>query len=230
MEVRFGPEIITNLEKVGVTFDEAWQIVRSDLILRKMLLFRVNSKAVRQVAPRDIREAYEKNAKEYVHLKKWRYQVVTIRGEEEKEIADRSYQLLREGVLLDELKGTVEKEREEPLRLHVSEEYDHDENAVSTAYKDILVQLKIEEYSEPIAQKSRVDSSTVYRIFYLKEFTPGGVVPLQQVEGKIKEKLIGQAIDRETEAYLKRLRHYYDVRESYLAEMIPDDFQPFVLR
>jgi hypothetical protein len=85
-------------------------------------------------------------------------------------------------------------------------------------------------YSEPIAQKGR-DKTTVYRIFYLKKHTPSGPPAFQDISGKMKEFLIENAIDKETTAYLDRLRDHYHVKESNdLQALDSEGYEPFVLR
>src|SRR5262249_17801417 len=59
MEQLFGPNIIANLDKVGLSFDDAWKIVQGDITIRRMMYMRVNAKAMRQVTPQDVWAAYE---------------------------------------------------------------------------------------------------------------------------------------------------------------------------
>lgn len=236
MEILFGPNIIANLDKAGLTYDEAWKMVKEELTIRRMLMIRVNSKAIRTVTPLDTRAAYEEYVKENTRPDAWRYQVISIRGEDltaSAEAANYAYQLLLE----DDLGITklADKLKEHSLigektTFNISGEYQHSEKEVSDAYKNILSNLEVGTFSKSIAQKSRANKSMVFRIFYLKERIPGGVTPLNEIENKLKDHLIEKAIDRESEQYMKKLRQHFYLKESEQKQMIPDDFQPFALK
>src|SRR5262249_38900285 len=113
--------------------------------------------------------------------------------------------------------------------LTVSEEFHTNEKELSDVFKKTLFTLTPDSYSIPIPQKSRSDNSTVVRIFYLKEMIPGGPIPFKELEVKIKEKLITDAMESETKGYLSRLRQHFDTQEGQIQELIKSDYQPFVL-
>lgn len=231
MEQLFGPNIIGNLDKVGLTFDDAWKIVQGDILIRRMIHIRVNTKAMRCITPQDVRAAYEEFAKTNIRSDEWTYQVVTIRDKDPStgaQAANIAYQMLTEDSIA--LADVPAKIKELPTigktsNVNISEEYRHNEKEVSPAYKEILVQLGAGQYSRPSSHKSRTDNSTVFRIFYLKEMIPGGAIPYNEVENKLKDKLLGDGIVKESKAYIKRLRRHFDVQE-----MITEDFQPFSIK
>ncbi|MCB1111399.1 MAG: peptidyl-prolyl cis-trans isomerase [Chlamydiales bacterium] len=229
MEKMFGPDILTNLDSIGMTYEEAIKILEGDIIIRRVVLGRVNSKAFRQVTPQMIRKAYDEYAKENARPPKWSYYVVSIRDEKPKDgamTASIVHRLLaEENVDIEQLK---EKVPQTTSRVNVSEPFTHNEKEVSESYLEVLKQLKPNTFSMPIAQKSRASNGTVYRIFYLKESIPGGVPPLQEVENMLKGKLLDNAVAKESDAYLKHLREHFDVSDEQIS--IPDDFQPFILR
>ncbi len=236
MEQLFGPSIITNLDKVGLTFDEAWKILQGDITIRRMLYHRVQNKAMRKVTPQNVRDAYEQYIKDNVRSAVWQYKVVSIRDKDPvngAEIANIAYKMLTEdSVPMDELPKKIKdiQSLSKGTKVAISEEYRHGEKEVSEAYKEILSKLNPGEYSKPNSQKSRTDNSTVFRIFYLRELTPGGVISFNEIENQLKDKLVDIAIGEETDKYLDKLRLHFDVKESYLKEMVPDDFQPFALK
>ena len=236
MENMFGPNIIANLDKINLSFDEAWSIIKGDIIIRRMLFYRVNAKAMRQVTPQKIREVYDQFAKENPREEQWRYYVISIRDKDAErgaEAAKFTHQLLEdEAAPIDQLasKAKLEGHFDEGTLVNTSEELRHTEKEMSANYKSILSQLKSGQNSPPVVQKSRSDNSTVYRIFHLKEKIPAGVIALSEVEGRLKEKLLDEAISIETDAYLKKLRQHYHVQESQLKDMTDDDFQPFSMK
>lgn len=234
MELTFGPNVIENLDKIGMSYDEAQKIMQGDLILRRMIGARVHAKALRLVTPTRVRKAYEDFIQDAnnVKLTSWRYQVLTIRDrttEKTHQVADAAYELLVEGVALDRLVDEL-KERQisgRKTKITISDEIENNEKELSIGYKQVLENLDSGMYSEPSEQISRVNNETVYRIFYVKEKVPGGIPSFKELEPKVKESLLNEVADIETEAYLNRLRRHFHVRENDLKTLIPDQYQPF---
>ncbi len=235
LESLFGPNIIINLDKVGLTFDEAWKMVQDDIMLKRMIYIRVHAKAMKKVTPKDVREAYEEFSRNNLREDEWQYQVISIRNADPvkgAETAQFAYQLLAEQkVPIADLPKhiTTFAHWSDTTRLNISEEFKHNEKDLAANYKEILNQLQPNCFSQPVAQKSRKDSSTVCRIFYLKEKVPGGIVPFSEVENKLREKLVNDVIDQETDAYIKKLRRHFNVQESDIKD-VTGNFEPFVLK
>jgi hypothetical protein len=236
MEALFGPNIITNLDKIGMTFDQAYKEILGDITIRRMVFVRVNAKAMRQVTPKDILAAYEEFAKENMRTDEWNYSVITVRDPDPTKGAiaanEIHHLLVEQNIPLEELQ---EKFKENPTipstaTVNISKEMSHNEKEISESYKDILSPMKEQTFSHPIPQKSRADKGTVFRIFFLRKMTPGGPVLFSEVENKIKDKLIEDSSNIETDLYLKKLRKHFDVQDDQLKQMISDDFQPFSLK
>lgn len=236
IEKLFGPNIIATLDKAGLTYEEANEMIKEDLIIRRMMFIRVNSKAIRSVTPQKIRQAYVEYAKDNEKPETHCYQVISIRGEDNTncaEVANHAYELLtKEGIGLEQLTDTL---GEHPLlgkttKVNISEEFQHEANAISEGYKEILLSMTPNTYTSPVAQQSRSNHSMVYRIFYLRETIPGGVIPFHEVEAKLKDSLIDNAVDEETKAYMKKIRKHFDVQDNTTAARTPEDYQPFTIR
>jgi len=229
MESLFGPNIIETLDKIGLSFSEAMEIVEKDIIMRRTLYVRVNSKAIRAVTPQTIKKAYEEWAADNAIPPEWRYRVISFRDEDEAraaETAAAAYRLLKEEqVPLDALKEKVPA----GAKVNVSGELCHSEKEVSPRYKEVLVTLEPESFSRPGAFASRATGAKVYRIFYLKEKSGGRVPEFSEVEGKLKNGLIEKAIAKESSAYLKRLKEHFHFDDSEIEARISENFQPFVL-
>lgn len=236
MESLFGPNIIDNLDKVGLTFDEAYQMVLADITIRRMMYFRVQSKAITQATPQKIREYYDKIAKDTIRDNEWIYRVITVRHRDPTKAAEMAntvqHLLKEENIPFDEVVAKVKENGDATKQpsVTVSEEFHTKEKELSDVFKKTLVTLTPDSYSLPIAQKSRSDNSTVVRIFYLKGITPGGAIPFKELEAKIKEKLIDEAADKESQAYLTKLRLHFDTQEGLIEELTSSDYQPFVLK
>lgn len=233
LEDLFGPNIIQNLDKIGLSMDEAKKMVENDIIIRRMIGFRVNSKAIRQVNPQDIKNAYEIFARENVRPDEWVYQIISVKDKDavtSKEAADYIANALNSGLSIENLENNLKGKIPASVNVSVSSEYQHKEKEISDAYKESLMPLAPGFYSSPSLQKSRNDKVTLYRIFFLKEKIPGGLIPFNEVAEQLKQSLIQKAMDKETAAYLKKLREHFGVNEAQLKGMIPADFEPFTLQ
>lgn len=237
MEQLFGPNIIENLDKAGLSFAEAYEMVRAEIIIRRMMYFRVQAKAIAQATPFKIREHYDKIAKDTIRDNEWVYRVITIRHRDPTKAADmghRVHTLVTEDKvafedLLAKLQSTPEDTKRQPS-VNISEELSTKEKELSQSYKTTLSSLESGGYSLPISQKSRADNTTVVRIFYLKEMVPGGAIPFKELEAKIKDQMISDAIEKESEAYLGKMRQHFDIQDNIIQELVASDFQPFVLK
>ena len=237
METMFGPNIILNLDKVGLTFDEAYKMVLDEITIRRMLHFRVQLGVINEVTPQKIRTFYDDIAKDNIRDNEWVYNVITIKDKDTAkagETANLIYHMLTDDkVPLTSINEKLEDLKITPAKLKnisISEEYKTNEKELSEVYKQTLVTLSPDSYSHPIAQKSRAHNTSVFRIFYLKSMTPGGVIPYNELEGKIRNKLINDGMDKETDCYFKKQRHHFDIQEAQIQEIISSDFQPFMLK
>lgn len=237
IENSFGPNVIANLDKIGMSFDEASKMMQEEIIIRRLVAGRVHAKAIRQVTPNKIRLAYETFIQDPNNalLTQWKYRIITIKDrtlQKTEETAKVAYKLLLEGVPLDQL-PTQLKERKLIGRkgnVTVSNILKHNEKEISKEYRDILTHLDKGMFSQPFSHKSRSNQATVYRILSIEEKIPGGVPPYKEMEGNLKEKLIDVEVDQETERYLLKLREHYHIRQSDLDAYLPSDYQPFSLK
>lgn len=235
METLFGPNIIANLDKIGLGFDEAFKIVEGDLLIRRTMMIRVNSKSMRSITPQVIREAYTEFAAKNTKKEAWHYQVATIRNPDPTagaETANLAHKLLTEDkiALADLSKALKDQNTETKSAITISDPLYHTESDMAEAIKITLLDMESGTISLPLAQKSRTDKSTIFRIIVLIEKIPAGAVPYSEMENQIKNQLYDKAITRDSEAYLKKLRSHYAISDNYIAEMVPADFQPFTIK
>src|SRR5262249_45381970 len=59
LEEIFGPDVMLNLDNAGLTLDEAWQMVKADITIRRMLYYQVRMRVTPQITPSEIRKAYD---------------------------------------------------------------------------------------------------------------------------------------------------------------------------
>ena len=236
MEELFGPNIMMNLERIGMTYNEAWEILRSDILIRRMMLGRANMPAMNKIGPQHIVDAYAEFIKSYQDLgNEWVYQVLSIRDDDDeqgKQMATVANELLTSGTnsfddIVDEVLNRDNLAN--PKSIKVSEEFHHTDKELSPAYREALGTIEAGSYSTPIAQTSRASGSTVLRIFYLKEIVTQEIPTFDKVEDKLHDTLLQEQVEKETQKYISRLRKRFHVDDERLQRQIPKDFQPFVL-
>lgn len=234
LESNFGPNIISNLDRIDMTLDEAESILKDDLLIRKMMGYKVNGRAFTSIGPNQVREAYEEWAKENQVPELWQYRVITIRDNDKEAgsvVAKRIAKLLKEkDVPVDEIKERAASEKAlfGSTTLTVSEEFSLPLEEISASYKEELELLQAKEFSDPVAQVSRSDATTVYRIFYLAGKTEASLPTLADVENQIKNALLSKAMEKEGRQYTSYLRKHFTVSDEEYKQL-SKDYQPFAL-
>jgi len=230
---RFGPNVMATLDKCGLTYEEARQTVRDDLVVQRMNWFKVQVKALHEVGPQDIREAYQEYLKQHPREEEWTYQVVSIRSPQKdlsEKLAQEAFSLLHEAKIdmatLQEKLHTKEKEQE-GLSFFVSDLLVATERTISKAHRKGLEGLKEGECSSPITQISGAEQTPVQRIFHLKSHAIKQAPPFKELKDQLRQQRLDLVMQREDSAYKDRLRH----RFSYLFvfEELPNQFEPFSL-
>lgn len=232
MESRFGPNVLDTLEKIGLTYDDAWKMVKNELTVQRMMWFFVHSKAIQSVTPQAIRDSYRNYLIENPAYQEWAYRVISIRADShEAEYAQEIHQLLLNEKQSPESALSLQNwEKEHPdCKIQISSEYNAKDTEVSEAHRTAVAALSVGDYSQPIRQASRSDQKTVYRIFYLSQKTDHPATPFDAISHQLKNELVQRAIAKESDSYLSKLQKHYGFDPSRVKETVPDNLQPFHL-
>lgn len=230
---RFGPNIMPTLDKLALTYDELRKMIKEEMLVQRMIWFRVNSKALHHVNSEDVKLAYKQFCEKNPALEEWEYQVVSIRSKDDQKgelLASKAIELLGQKFELQSLKKELEFYEEEGVSIHVSSDLHADEKGISDAHKQVLMTLSENDFSLPIRQLSRVDQSIVYRIFHLKKHSKKQIPSFEKMADELKEELLQKAAQKENIQYLTRLRERLGFDEQQMLQALPPDFEPFVLR
>lgn len=229
MEERFGPNVMQTLDKIGLTYDETWKMVKNELIVQRMSWWFIQSKAVGSVTPQDIRQAYRLYLKENPAYSEWKYRVVSIRVDEaNEELAEKIYQLLSQsGKAPEELSEELKNLETPGATIAISNEFVAKTQELSDIHKASLSSLEPNTYSKPSFQTSRVDKKTVYRLFYLVAKNDFEAPAFDALAPKLRNDLIQKAVVQESEGYLGKLRKHYGSDGN---NAIPEDLHPFSLQ
>jgi hypothetical protein len=233
IQTRFGPNVMGSLDQLGITYDEAREMVHQDMIVQRIQWVRVTSKVLQKVTSQEIKNAYQKFLQENPAKEEWKYQFVTIRAEDEtagQELAAKLAALKEKtqaslSAAADLFK--TELPPESTTTLSVSQEFTLEDKSVSQAHRDILSQMKPTQWSAPTSQLSR-DGTTVVRIFHLKEHTRTKPPAFASVYNDLKNHLLNQSAEQENKVYVAALRKKFGFDDRSLD--IPPRFEPFVAR
>lgn len=232
MERLFGPNVVANLHSIGLSYDEALELVRGDMIIQRVMYLKVNTRALKQVTPKEVRLAYEKYIETNRHPSQWVYRIVSVRDSDPdrgRAAVNAVRAQLSSGVPFGEFVRDFSPEGMKS-RITFSEEFRHSDDEISDAYREVLTNLQPGDYSDPVEQQSRKEKSTVFRIFYLKDYVKGDVPSLQEIETELRGALMEAAMDQQTDIYLTSIRKKYGVDEAHLQERLSPDFRPFELK
>ena len=235
MENRFGPNVMLTLDKIGLTYEETWKLVKNEMMVQRMAWFFIHSKAIQSVTPQEIRQAYRLYLKENPPHQEWKYRVISIRSETSDAVAPLSeevYTLLVQSGESPESQNLNLKEFEKNhphCSIQISTEYSASDLELSDLHREALSTLNLGEYGKPSIQTSRVDKKKVARIFYLSQKTDHPAPKFEEISSRLKNDLIQKAVGVESAHYLGKLRRHYGYDTAHLKESVPDNLNPFSL-
>ncbi len=230
-ENRFGPNSLLTLEKLNLTFEQAWEMLRKELIVQKMLGFFVHYRAQQRVTPETIWSAYQAHLQKNPPTKEFSYRVISVKAsskEEAKELAEKAAcslvdytsDLDSSKVYLDEIKRFYTK-----ANIQISPLYSKTREDLSAPFLKALEPLQEKMFSSPI-EFSQNDSS-FYRIFYLQQIKEKQGAGYRELSAPLREEVFQKKAEEASSTYLEKLKRIYkhDIR-SYPSK----DFEPFVLQ
>lgn len=236
IEERFGPEIIVNMDKIGLTYDETWEMVKKDILVQRMTQGYLYLRGVFSVLPENLLQAYQSYIGKNKKPDHWKYYMISFKGANALEKA-----LMAKELLLDmqkkskdfsslslHLKGKTSEFPSEEVS--ISNEFDLSSDQIQESHRNILAELKPQTISEPLKEMSRVTQKPVYRMFYLSEYQPGGKIELAEVEDKLIMQLKQDKFEQEYLAYVAILKDRYGITSESVYDAIPSDFEPFTLK
>jgi hypothetical protein len=248
---KFGPNVMTTLDKLGLTYEEAREMIHTDLMVQRMMWFKVNSPAFLAVNPEKVKDAYKMYCTQNPPSEEWSYQVLSVRSKDSKKAEDTAYEAYsalingktEPSIVVSVLQKKLQAPQEEvgaatltvnvkptpqEVMLSLSEEQQADSKSISSAHREVLTSLEPGAFSLPILQKSRVDNSAVYRIFFLKKYEKKDPLIFHEISDKLENELLQTAMDQEGDSYTKKLRKKYSFDADTTATS--DNFNPFVLK
>jgi len=235
MEETFGNTPLETIDSLDLTYKEAWEQVKKNLLVQRMMIYMVNMKAQVSITPADVQAEYLTYVKEQKDKDTWIYRVLTIKDDNEEaanRASNRAYELLVEEDI--PLEGLIEALECDPIYepttlASLSSEFKQENRELSDAYKKILSLLPEGFYSSPVKHMSRTSNKDVLSIFQLRERIHPDILPLAEVHQFLRDKIQNQAMNIEADQYLNNLRIRYEISEQSILETLPENFSPFSL-
>jgi len=226
---RFGPNIRESLDKVNLEYEEARNIIRSDLTVQQLIGMKVHAKAFQIVTPELIKESYDEYLAGNPPKDEWKYQVLSIRGQDKElceSLSNKAFELLQEKKDMDTVAASLQ---EEGVTVSVSEDFSGHSEKISKLHFDVIKALSPDTISPPVSQVSKFDNNTVFRIFHLKDINH--ILPTQfsEMHDKLKNQLLYKISDQEKDSYINSLkkRFGYDIHDPKFP--LPEDYHPFLV-
>ncbi|MCB1109481.1 MAG: hypothetical protein KDK64_00725 [Chlamydiia bacterium] len=230
LEERFGPNIMSNLDKVNLQYEEARDIIRNELRVQQLIGMKVHAKAFQVTTPQVIKAAYDDYLKKNPAEDEWTYRVLSIRGKD-KELCESL--AAKASALLEDPNHSLESVAEsidlDGISVSVSDEYQGSSSKISKLHFDVIQALSPEMYSTPVTQVSRFDNSNVVRIFHLKDLIHHLPNTFEEMHDKLKNELLFETSDKEKSAYIKTLKVRFGYDKDDPKYELPEDYHPFVI-
>ncbi len=232
VDKKFGPNVMLTIDSIGLTYEEAWQMAKEDILVQRMSWFRINAKAYQSVTPEELRKEYVTYCQENPPKKEWEYGTISIRSENKElseKIAHEIAEFINKNPEMDRIKEHIDKLKvsDPNCSISVSDEYKVKEEELSKSYQNVLKSLKKSTFSEPLLQDSRNNKSFCYRLFHLKNYTEENPAAFETLYNKLEERVLQKTIANESTKYLEKLRSFYCYDQQKIE--LPKDFTPFVL-
>lgn len=237
MEQRFGPNIISNLNKMNLQYEEVREMIHAELLVKQLQGMKIYSKAQLAVTPDVVKKEYTAYLAKNPPKEEWVYQVVSARGKDqaacqsmiERMAHDLKLSTTKLSTIYDELKS-LPPVQNQSVSLNLSNDFVVENKNLSEEHRSILAALDVGSFSAPIAQISRVDNTTVYRIFHLKAHTITNPPSFNEIASELENNLLNDAAQQERNIYKDKLYKKFGFDEDFLKQILPENYQPFVLR
>ncbi|MEM7175104.1 MAG: hypothetical protein AAF443_04145 [Chlamydiota bacterium] len=232
LENRFGPNVMGNLEKVHLSYDEAFTLLKSELTIRELTGLNAQARAVQKATPALIYEAYQKYLADNPPEDIYNYQFLSIRSPDpalSEEIAARAAQFLEQSPeTLQEVADHLST-LENKATITISDVPPTQGSDLSDQHRSVLESLNLKAFSTPIPQTSRRSKTPVFRIFHLKEHTQNQPQSFAEMQYPLKVQLMEEEYDKQMQIYIKALKSKFSYDRHDPKYPLPENYQPFVL-
>jgi len=215
MDELFGQDILQGVEMAGLSYDEAEEIVRNEILTRRMLMWKVEAGVRASITPKEIVEAYTLYLQDIERDRKFSYHVLTVKGEKEEEALSKA----------QEIKSFIGKKPLEELGCTVSSLFIQKHKEMAKTVLEKLMPLQNGESSNIVSSKK--GEEYVCKIYFLKERKDATPSSFEDMEAPLKHTIFQKKLVQKMDGYFKELRASYSVNVDAIMKDLPSDFQPF---
>jgi hypothetical protein len=229
LEEIFGPNVMMNLYEAGLSLHEVYDMMKADILLRRILSFYVRMPVFASITPEVLKLAYGERGKDAKRQESWLWRSVTLRAKEgncAKEVADTVWKLLEQDHLSMEV---VQSKLPEGVEIIVSSPFHSDKRELAPHLQTLFESLSVASYSAPVSFTNRSDPRHSWRFYVIDEKKEGVMLSFSEMEQNLREELAGPEIDKRTKDFFDDLRKQYHVKQSLGSEDLLA-FEPFHLK
>ena len=233
LEEIFGPQVMINLDSVGLTQDEAWKLLKEEIIIRRMLQMQVRAAVFSQITPSDIRSAYDEYVQKSSQEKECTWSCITVKStdiDEAHTIAQTAYTMLTEDKTPREELHQLLKEKNllpDNATLSNSTEFTQKTTELASNLQELFLSMKEDEWSKPQQVVSKATNGQTVRLYFLHKQTETVLASIEDLEASLREELVEKRTIDKTKEYYNLLSSYYHISKDQIEKELPENFQPF---
>ena len=230
IEEIFGPDVLDNIEDAGLTYTDVTKLIKADILIRRMLSYAVNMKAMKRVTPDVVAKEYENRMQQNQDLL-LHYHIISVKSDDAQAANELSLQIKE---LINEQKMAPGKacaavkeqglDADKKISATLTPEFVQKKSEFAPHVYELLSTLAEGVCSDAQGQKGG------YRLYYLIKKEEQKPLEFYEVEEPIRQNLIEQAMQEESERYFAHLRKHYDLNPDEILKSLPAYFKPFELK
>lgn len=227
LEEIFGPDVMLNLYEAGLTLTEVREMLRADILLRRIVSFYVRTPVLSSITPEIVKKTYQQRLCESKGKEVLVWRSVSIKKAHEpcsSELAEnvRTY-LFEDKLSLEEVKAKLP----EGVEVVMSQQFHSEQREIAPRVFDILRLLDVGHASSPMVHEGR--DGKVWRIYCVDDKTSVPLPSFSEMEGVLREELAAPQLALKTQEFFDDLRKQYHVKALLSSEQL-QSLEPFKLR
>jgi len=224
LEQMFGPNVMMNLYEAGLSVYEVQEMMRADLLMRRIVGYCVRMPVMASITPEVIRVEYERQLEEAKKRTVWVWKSVTIRSKEgdcPKAVAEK---------IASQLATVLPEKVQAPEGVEVvSSQTFHSKNQeLSDSLQESFQHLSIGQYSEPVEFIGRSSSAKSWRCYCVEQKDHEMLPSLSELEGVLREHIAAPEVEEKSREFFADLRRQYHVQQVLSSDTLVA-FEPFAL-
>ena len=228
LEELFGPNVLLTMYEARVSMDDAYDMIRQDIMMRRILHFYVRAAALASITPQKIKEVYQEKYENRAKEEKISWHILSLKAPEGPSVTQKIKAIVD---ALNHESSTFEKERErlpEGWDLLLSPLFTTEISQLSSTLRPVLEHSAAGIWSDPIQAKEAKKGCEKWSSYFVKERLKGERIPLNVVENEIQETLLSPLIQERRKIFIDDLIKKYDVTFTF-SEKEMETYHPFHL-